>query len=149
MELGGRSTNLSCWGRKCEGNELPGGSAVGLHSEGWMQPKAGKRRISREHILSRIKGNPTWLEGRKIETSDEVGEVGTGFVVHDKESEFYAEGNEAIKQPSHVIRCAFEKEPSGCRREGMRDLARLRLQGTINDSSHSEEKWRGSERRQR
>lgn len=64
-----------------------------------MQPKTGRRRVSREHPLSRFNDNPTLLEDRKIETRDEVGEVDTGFVFHN-ESEFYGEGNKAIKQQS-------------------------------------------------
>ena len=48
--------------------------------EEWVQIETGKRRISRQHTLSRIKGNPTWLEDRQIKTRDEEGEIGTGFV---------------------------------------------------------------------
>ena len=31
-----------------------------------------------------------------------MGEVGTGFVSHNEESDFYGEGNEAIKQKSDL-----------------------------------------------
>lgn len=65
-----------------------------------MQLETGKWRISREHTLLRIKGNPTWPEDRKIRTREEEGEVGMGFAFHNKESEFYAKGNEAGKQQS-------------------------------------------------
>lgn len=48
---------------------------------------------------------------------------------HSKKSEFYANSHETIKHQSDMIRCACKREYSS-RKEGMRDLARLR--GTIN-----------------
>lgn len=94
--------------------------------------------IGRECTLSRIEGDLTWLGDRKIEISNDIGEAGTGFVFLLKESEFYAECNEAVKQQSGLMRCSVKEEHSGCRRRGMGDMSRLRLRGTISSSSHTD-----------
>lgn len=61
-------------------NKFPGGYTVGPHSEEWGQIETGERRISRQHTLSMVKGNATWLKDRQIKTRDEEGEVDTSFV---------------------------------------------------------------------
>lgn len=76
-----------------------------------MQPKTGRRRVSREQTLSRIGDNPTWLEDRKMEPRDEVGEVGMGFECHNKESEFDTEDCNTIKQQSDMISTHSRKSP--------------------------------------
>lgn len=104
-----------------------------------MQLEIGKWRLSREHTLPRIKGNPTCLGDRKIRTREEVGEVGKGSAFHNKEFEFYAKGDEASTQQSDGIRCVFKKKHySSCRREEIKDMVRLRLRGTINHGSYAD-----------
>lgn len=93
-----------------------------------MQPKTGKRRTSREHMLPKNKGNPT---GWKIERSRQEMQrekSAQALYFHSKKSEFYLDGNEAIKQQCHDQGCVKER---ALQREGLRDPARQRLRGTI------------------